>query len=282
MIIRRGLLPRRLSLILVFSSLLVLTLGCDLLSPEPPEQDSTSWPVASSMIEAPDGDVYVNAFVQNSEYVVGRSEDKGQSWSPVSVSFSPPAPHDWAVAENGTLFGMTPVDDIANSQDSTNLSVRVSRSAGGRVWAPYDQGLPDQRARLSLNGNPMSVHNGNVYLTTGRAVYRSGIQEPRWEKLSSRFVYSVESADIGDESILYAAAVDDGDVPVLQRVEDGNRWTTVVDSFGVFEMEYNAQEQALYVSQEPQTVYKVSPDGMGAKQLSKIDPSLSEGWTSPG
>lgn len=263
------------------SSLLGLTLGgCDLLSPEPPELDSTSWPVASSMTESPNGDVYVNAFVKDSEYAVGRSDDQGQSWDPVSVSFSPPAPHDWAVAENGTLFGMTPVDDIADSPDSTNLAVRVSRSADGRTWTPHNEGLSDRRARMSSNGNPMSVHDGEVYLATGRAVYRSGVQEARWEKLSSRFVYSLESTDIGDGSILYAAVVNDNDVPVLQKSQDGNRWTTVVDSLGVFEMEYSSQAQVLYLSQEPQTVYKVRPDSMGVKQLSEeVDPSLSEGET---
>lgn len=268
------------SLVVGLCLLLGLSSGCDLLTPEAPDPDVNSWPVASSIMEAPNGDVYVNAYVRDAEIAVGRSEDQGASWGAVSIPFSPPAPEQWAVAADGTVFAMNPFVDIAESRDSTHLAIRVARSDDGRSWTTHNRGLPDARGRLSAHGNLMTVHEGRVYLTTGEGVYRSGIQETEWEQLSTRFVYSFQSVEAGNHPGLYAAVVNDSGVPMLQKsTQAGESWTTVVDSFGVYEMAYAPKTQTLYASTDTQTVYEVHVDEKRVEKLSKVDPAISPGET---
>jgi photosystem II stability/assembly factor-like uncharacterized protein len=223
------------------------------------EQAFPTAPSVQALAVAKDHVLYAGSFGLG----VFRSDDRGDSWSPVNHGLTDPFVYCLAAADDGTIFAGTVNGGVFQSRDK------------GRSWQKMNAGLNRLEVKVLL------IANGVLYAGTGDGAYRHSPQDNRWivvtKGLDETLVYALA---MNADQILFAGTSGKG---VFRDKGDGSGWKRLshglVDHEGLIENFIRVlavdKQQALYAGTFDGGVFRSSDGGQSWKPISRALPNDS-------
>jgi photosystem II stability/assembly factor-like uncharacterized protein len=192
-----------------------------------------------------------------------RSDNRGDSWTPVNSGLADLFVHCLAVAEDGAVYAGTARGGVFRSHD------------GGRSWQTMNSGLKRLEVKALL------IDRGALFAGTGDGVYRYNRTEGRWDVVTKGLDdILVNALAIGADRTLFAGTSGKG---IMRHAAGAEGWTRMrsglVDHEGLIENYVRVialdKDQRVYIGTFDGGVFHSEDGGRSWRPMSRALPNDS-------